>query len=257
MKGESISAFFPCYNDQETIAQVVEKALKVLGELTDDYEVIVVDDGSTDESPRIVDELASRYPQVKVVHHGRNRGYGAAIRTGIAQSGKEWIFYTDGDGQYDVEQLRLLYERRDGADVVNGYKVCRNDPWYRKFLGSAYNLAVRTLFRLPIRDVDCDFRLLRGDIARSLQLRSSGGAICVEMIRALKEAGCRFEEVPVVHLPRQAGRSQFFRPRHLAIMAWELIKVSLRPSRHRPGGSGKAFQGTGGETVAPPPWKGS
>ena len=234
LKGEGISAFFPCYNDQETIAEVVEKALRVLEELTDDYEVIVVDDGSTDDSPTIVDELASRHSRVRVVHHEKNRGYGTVVRTGIAHSTKDWIFYTDGDGQYDVEQLRLLYENREGAEVVNGYKVNRSDPWYRKLLGGAYNLAVRTLFRLPIRDVDCDFRLLRGNIARSLELRSSGGAICVEMIKALKAAGCRFKEVPVVHLPRRAGRSQFFRPRHLAVMCWELLVVALRPAGFRP-----------------------
>ncbi len=207
----------------------------MLGELTDDYEVIVIDDGSTDESPRIVDELASRYAGVKAIHHDKNRGYGAVIRTGIAHSTKDWVFYTDGDGQYDVRQLELLYKARKGADVVNGYKIRRSDPWYRKILGNAYNCTVRFLFRLPIRDVDCDFRLMRGDIVRSLDLRSSGGSICVELIRALQSRGCRFKEVPVDHLPRRAGRSQFFRPKHLAVMGWELLKLAFQPVDTRSG----------------------
>jgi hypothetical protein len=217
----SISAFFPCYNDSATLAPLVEKALAVLGELTDDYEVIIVDDGSRDDSGKIADDLASRYPQVRVVHHERNRGYGGALQSGIKASTKKWVFYTDSDGQYDVGELRKLYSLSGAADVVNGYKVGRHDPWYRVILGKIYNAMIRRLFAIPIRDVDCDFRLMRGDLVRGIELHSDGGAICVEMIKGLEAAGAAFAEVPVSHRPREAGKSQFFSLKNLLVMVGE------------------------------------
>lgn len=223
-----ISAFFPAYNDSATLKELVEKALQVLAELTDEYEVIIVDDGSKDRTGVIADELSERFNRVKVVHHERNRGYGAAVRSGIAASSKKWIFYTDGDGQYDVEDLRRLHSLAGGADVVNGYKVKRGDPWYRRWMGGMYNRAVRLIFALPLRDVDCDFRLMRGDLARSLELRSEGGAICVELVKELQRSGAVFAEVAVNHYPRQRGKSQFFRIRNLVIMLAELARIGWR-----------------------------
>ncbi len=213
-----ISAFFPCYNDSATIGEVVEKALRVLRELTDDYEVIIVDDGSSDASGEVIDSVAAAHPEVRVVRHDRNRGYGAALRSGIKTSSKKWVFYTDSDGQYDVEELRRLHALSGAADVINGYKVSRSDPWYRVVLGGIYNFLVRRIFRIPIRDVDCDFRLMRGDLARSLDLRSEGGSICVELVKGLEAAGATFAEVPVHHYPRREGKSQFFRLRNLLAM---------------------------------------
>lgn len=223
-----ISAFFPCYNDSATIGEVVEKALRVLRELTDDYEVIIVDDGSSDASGAVIDSIAAAHPEVRVVRHDRNRGYGAALRSGIKTSTKKWIFYTDSDGQYDVEELKKLHALSGAADVVNGYKESRSDPWYRVVLGSVYNRVVHTLFRVPIRDVDCDFRLMRGDLARGLDLRSEGGSICVELVKALQAAGAVFAEVPVHHLPRREGKSQFFRLRNLLAMVRGDVSLWIR-----------------------------
>jgi hypothetical protein len=223
-----ISAFFPCYNDSATVSQLVDKALKVLSELTSDYEVIIVDDGSEDDSGAIADALSARYPRVRVIHHERNRGYGAALRSGISSSTKKWIFYTDSDGQYDVEDLRLLHAYSGEAAVINGYKTGRRDPWYRVFLGSTYNFLIHRMFAIPIRDVDCDFRLMKGELARSLDLRSEGGAICVELVKGLQTAGATFAETPVAHHPRQVGRSQFFRPKNLVVMVGELLSLWWR-----------------------------
>ncbi|MDI6874972.1 MAG: glycosyltransferase [Actinomycetota bacterium] len=223
-----ISAFFPCYNDSATIGEVVEKALRVLRELTDDYEVIIVDDGSSDASGVVIDSVAAAHPEVRVVRHDRNRGYGAALRSGIKISSKNWIFYTDSDGQYDVEELRKLHALTGVADVVNGYKESRSDPWYRVVLGGIYNRVVRRLFLVPIRDVDCDFRLMRGDLARSLDLRSEGGSICVELVKGLQAAGAVFAEVPVRHLPRREGKSQFFRLRNLLAMVRGDVSLWIR-----------------------------
>lgn len=224
----SISAFFPCYNDSATLGGLIEKALSVLEELADDYEVIVVDDGSADSSGEVIDSLAARYEKVRVVRHDRNRGYGAALRSGIKTSTKDWVFYTDSDGQYDLEDLRRLHALSGEADVVNGFKVGRSDAWYRVLLGSAYNRLVHFAFAIPIRDVDCDFRLMRGEMVRGLDLRSEGGAICVELVKELEAAGAVFAETPVGHYPRAEGKSQFFRLKNLLVMGREIVALWWR-----------------------------
>ena len=230
-KATSISAFFPCYNDSATLKELIERSISVLEDLAEDYEVIIVDDGSADASGEIIDALAACHEKVRVVRHDRNRGYGAALRSGIRTSTKEWVFYTDSDGQYDVEDLRRLHALSGNADVVNGFKVGRSDAWYRKLLGSAYNRLVRLAFAIPIRDVDCDFRLMRGDLVRGLDLRSEGGAICVELVKELEAAGAVFAETPVGHYPRVEGSSQFFRLKNLLVMLREIGALWWRMQR--------------------------
>ncbi|MCA1633621.1 MAG: glycosyltransferase family 2 protein [Acidobacteria bacterium] len=193
------------------MAALVRDALEVLPMLTEDYEVIVVNDGSTDETPAILDELARSNPRVRAIHHEQNRGYGGALRTGFESAAKELVFYTDGDGQYDVRELTRLHPLLgDGVDIVNGYKIKRADTRHRQVMGAIYNQLARFLFRLPVRDVDCDFRLMRRRAVRRVELVSSSGVICVELVRKLHAAGCVFAEAPVQHYPRLHGRSQFF-----------------------------------------------
>ena len=235
----SISAFFPAYNDAGTIASVVIATARTLEQITSEYEIIVVDDGSRDATPEILEELQRFYPdRLRVVRHPTNRGYGGALRTGIASARHEWIFYTDGDAQYDVRELtRLVAEVRPDLDAVNGYKISRADPLYRKIIGALYNQFVKVAFRVRIRDVDCDFRLMRRSLLDRFELKSTSGTICVEMIKKLQDAGCRFTEVPVHHFHRSVGRSQFFRPRWLIktffdlLVLWrELMLLSPAPS---------------------------
>jgi glycosyltransferase involved in cell wall biosynthesis len=213
----SISVFFPVFNDQVTIGALVKNALSVLPSFTDDYEVVLINDGSTDQSGVIADELARNLEPVRVIHHSRNQGYGAALRTGFENTTGDLIFYTDGDGQYDALELALLVPlMTDGVDVVNGYKIKRQDKRSRRASGAIYNSLARCLFRLPIRDVDCDFRLVRRSAIARIRLRKSSGAACVELVRKLSLAGCVFREVPVHHYPRLHGKSQFFTPRRVA-----------------------------------------
>jgi hypothetical protein len=236
-----ISAFFPACNDEATIEGLVRDAISVLERYTGDFEVIVIDDGSTDRTGEIADRLAESDPRVRVVRHDRPGGYGGALRAGFAAATKGLVFYTDGDGQYDAGELELLLERRFEADVVNGYKLKRGDPLYRRLIGRAYNSVARLLFGIRIEDVDCDFRLIRSVALRGLQLESRSGTICLEMVKKIQDRGFTFAEVPVHHYERTSGRSQFFRPRSLirtfrefAIQLWRLeVKKGLLGERLR------------------------
>jgi len=222
----SISAFFPAYNDEASIGKIVHAAAELLPKLTDDFEIVVVNDGSADQTGELLSQLAQQYQFVKVINHPTNRGYGAALISGFANCGKDLIFYTDGDGQYDVgELLELLAVLNEEVDLVNGYKIRRADPWYRILIGWLYQSMVRWFFSIPLRDVDCDFRLFRRSLVDRTTLTCDSGAICVEMIKKFQRQGCRIVEVPVSHYPRVKGKSQFFRLKHLRRMLFQLFPV--------------------------------
>jgi len=207
----SLSVFFPAYNDSGTIASMVIRAVAAASELTPDYEVIVVNDGSADATAEIADELARTYSHVRVIHHAKNRGYGGALQTGIRSATKELIFYTDGDAQYDPAELKVLWENMGpDTDLVNGYKISRADPFHRIVIGRLYHHIVSILFGLTLRDVDCDFRLMRRSIFNRVDLRQASGVICLEMMKKIQDAGFRVVEVPVHHYHRAFGKSQFF-----------------------------------------------
>jgi glycosyltransferase involved in cell wall biosynthesis len=226
---ESITIFFPAYNDAGSIESLVETALAVLPTLADEYEVLVINDGSTDSTAAIIDKLATRHPAVKTIHHERNTGYGGALRSGFRHASKDLVFYTDGDGQYDVRELaKLHWTMTPAVDVVNGYKISRSDTATRRLIGWCYKCTARFLFRLPIRDVDCDFRLLRRKVVENIELSSTSGAICVELVRKLHTAGCVFADVPVHHYPRAHGRSQFFTVRRVARTALDFCRLWFR-----------------------------
>jgi len=225
-----VSIFFPAYNDWGTIASLVVLAAAVVRDLTDDWEIIVVNDASPDHTPLILGELLRYVPHLRIVEHERNRGYGGALRSGFAAATKEYIFYTDGDAQYDVRELRSLWENRADADLVNGYKIARADPLHRIIIGRIYHHIVRLAFRLHVVDVDCDFRLLRRSVFDRVELTRDSGVICVELMTKIEKNGFRIAEVPVHHYHRLHGRSQFFNfrrvfqvLRELGVLWWELI----------------------------------
>jgi glycosyltransferase involved in cell wall biosynthesis len=222
-KPAGLSVFFPAYNDSGTIASMVIRTVQTASKLTPDFEVIVVDDGSADGTADIADELARTYPQVRAVHHPINRDYGAALQTGFRSATKELIFYTDGDAQYDPTELTLLWDRIADADLVNGYKISRADPVHRIFIGRLYHHVVSLMFGLTLRDVDCDFRLMRRTIFERINLEKTSGIICVEMMKKIQDAGFRIVEVPVHHFHRAYGTSQFFNFRRLARVARDLM----------------------------------
>jgi len=221
-----LSIFFPFYNDSGTIASMVIGAIQAARQLTPDFEVIVVNDGSADATAQIADELAALYPEVRVIHHARNRGYGGALRSGIDAASKELVFYTDGDAQYDPTELsRLWPEMRDGIDLVNGYKISRSDPMHRIIIGRIYHHTVKLLFGLRVRDVDCDFRLMRRAIFDRVRLTKNSGVICLEMMKKIQDAGFTVAQVPVHHYHRAYGRSQFFNFRRIFRTGLDVMKL--------------------------------
>jgi glycosyltransferase involved in cell wall biosynthesis len=221
-----LSIFFPAYNDSGTIASLVITALRTARKLTPDHEIIVVNDGSQDNTAEILDELARNYPEVRIVHHEKNRGYGGALRTGFATATRELVFYTDGDAQYDPAEMEALWRRfDDSVDLVNGYKISRSDPLHRIVIGRIYHHTVKLLFGLTVRDVDCDFRMMRRSIFQKVHLEKNSGVICLEMMKKITDAGFRIAEVPVHHYHRAYGKSQFFNFGRLYRTAIDVFKL--------------------------------
>lgn len=226
----SLSVFFPAYNDAPSLPALIGKTFEVLERNVADFEVIVVNDGSHDNTGQVLEDLRARYaPRMRVITHPANRGYGGALRSGFAGATREWVFYTDGDGQYDVGELpKLLALASKDVGLVNGYKLERHDPAHRIWIGNVYNFCARLLFRIKIRDIDCDYRLIRRSLLEAIQLNSTSGTICVELVRKLEISGCRVVETGVHHFERQHGRSQFFRVRSLAVTFYQLLRLWVR-----------------------------
>jgi glycosyltransferase involved in cell wall biosynthesis len=221
-----LSIFFPAYNDAGTIASLAIVAHMTARTLTEDYEVIVVDDGSPDHTGALLDEMASHFPWLKVVHHAKNRGYGGALRTGFETATKELVFYTDGDAQYDPREMALLWEALSpDVDFVNGRKISRHDPLHRIVIGRIYHWFVKVAFRLRLSDVDCDFRLMRRSVFERVRLTRSSGVICVELMKKVQDQGYRLAEVPVHHFHRSYGKSQFFNFRRVGRTLLDLARL--------------------------------
>jgi len=231
-----ISAVFPAMNDGGTIASMIWTVRAALRKAAAEYEIIVVNNGSRDYTSQVLAELTGALPELRVITHDQPLGYGGALRAGFSAAAKDWIFYTDGDAQYNPLEVGLLVNAvAEGVDVVNGYKTARQDPWYRTVLGRMYHHTARILFGFRLRDVDCDFRLFRRAILDTVPLTSTSGTIGLEIVKRFQDAGYRFVEVPVSHHFRSYGDSQFFRPRRLLGMAKNLaalwIQLVLRKGR--------------------------
>jgi len=223
----SLSVFFPAYNDAPSLPGLIGRTFEVLRAHVADYEVIVVNDGSRDETAQVLEKLrAAHAPHLRVITHPENRGYGGALRSGFQAATREFVFYTDADGQYDTGELPgLLALAGPATGLVNGYKLERHDPRHRVWIGKIYNACARLLFRIHTRDIDCDYRLIRRELLERIRLHSTSGTICVELVRKLELSGWEVAETGVHHYPRLHGKSQFFRVRSLAITLIQLVRL--------------------------------
>ena len=251
----SLSIFFPAYNDAGTIASLALVAHMTARTLTDDYEVIVVEDGSPDHTGVLLDEMARAFPWLKVVHHQKNRGYGGALRSGFATATKDLVFYTDGDAQYDPRELAKLWEAMTPeTDFVNGYKIGRSDPLHRIVIGRVYHWFVKFWFGLHLRDVDCDFRLMKRGVLDKVVLTRSSGVICVELMKKVQDHGFRIAQVPVHHFHRSYGKSQFFNFPRVARTLMDLARLWIAlvvQKEHLKPGTREATANDATETQSP------
>jgi len=224
----SISVFFPCYNEQGNVGRTVGKALEVLEKLNADFEAIIVDDGSSDNTGRIADEIAGRDRRVKVVRHQRNLGYGAALQSGFKAATKELVFYTDGDGQFDINEMPPLLALMEGYDIVSCYRLNRQDSLIRKINGWCWTMLVCLMFGLKIRDIDCAFKLYKREIFNKIELSSTGALIDAEILARAAREGYRITQKGVHHYPRTAGVQSGASLRVILRAFKELFKLQRR-----------------------------
>ncbi len=209
----TLSIFFPAYYDEKNIGKVVESALKVLEELKlKDYEITIIEDGSPDRTAEVADELARRHPKVNVIHHEKNMGYGATLRDGFMNAKMDYVFYTDGDNQFDLEELKKFVALVPYTDIVVGYRKKKQYSTYRKVTSLVYNFVLRYLFDIDYVDVDCAFKLIKTDLFRKINIESVDAFIDAEILLKARLLGYTSTEVGVKHLPRVDGISTGARP---------------------------------------------
>lgn len=220
-----LSAFMPCYNEQENIERVTAEAVAALDQVASDWELILVNDGSGDRTGDLANALAERYSRVRAIHHEVNRGYGAALQTGFRAATKEWVFYTDGDGQFDWSELPKLLDLADQYDIVSGYRANRRDNPIRKLNAWGWGTTVKTLLKFRCRDVDAAFKLYRREIFDHIDMKSTGALIDAEILSRANRAGYTIGQVAVTHLPRRAGVSTGANPKVILKAFRELLKL--------------------------------
>ena len=202
----SLSVFFPCYNEKDSVRPLTEKALSIAATLCDDVEIILVDDGSTDGTSELIDELAADHSQVHAVHHSQNQGYGAALQSGFRAASKEYVFYTDGDEQFDINEIVAFLPLIKQCDIVSGYRLNRQEGPLRKFNAFCWTKLVCFLFDLKLRDIDCAFKLYKREIFDTIEMRSTGALIDTEILARAVRKGYTIKQIGVHHYPRMSGQ---------------------------------------------------
>jgi glycosyltransferase involved in cell wall biosynthesis len=225
---QGLSAFFPAYNEEGNVEKMCSSLKAILPQVAEDYEIIIMNDGSKDRTKEIADRLAQEDNRIRAVHHEKNLGYGAAIRSGIKACRKEYLFFTDGDSQFDVSQLSQFVPLISNHDGVIGYRLNRRDPWVRRLNAWAWNRLVRLLFGLKMRDIDCAFKLFDRKVFEGMELESSGAMISTEMLVKIKDRGFRLRETGVLHSPRLTGRQTGANPRVILRAFKELFRFYMK-----------------------------
>lgn len=228
-----LSVVVPCFNEEGNIARVVSQAATVGRRLCRELEIVVVDDGSTDGTPDVLRALGAEIPELRIVTHGRNRGYGAAVRSGLDRAAMDYVFLTDGDGQFDLEELPEALRMLGAHDVVAGYRAHRRDGWWRGLWGRSWTALVNRFLGLRVRDANCAFKLVPHTLLRCTDLRSEGALISAELLLEARRFDLRIGQCAVSHYPRAHGRQSGASPRVIAMAFWELLGLLLRRWRSR------------------------
>ncbi len=202
----SISVFFPCYNEEANVERTTFAALRTLRRISNDFEVIIVNDGSEDRTDRIAQRLATEYREVRAVHNHPNLGYGGALKRGFREAVKPWVFYTDGDGQFDFAEIDKVLGSLDQYDIVSAYRRNRRDPLIRKVSALCWTTLVNAIFGLGLRDIDCAFKIYPRRLFDEIEMKSRGALIDTEILARAKRLGYTIGQVGVTHYPRTAGQ---------------------------------------------------
>jgi glycosyltransferase involved in cell wall biosynthesis len=221
----SLSVFFPCYNEEKNVNKLVHNANQFLPSIAADYEIIVIDDGSTDRTAEIAGRLAEEDPHVRLIRHETNRGYGSTLRTGFKNSLKNYIFFTDGDNQFDIKELTNLLPYIKDFDIVAGYRIKRQDNLMRQLNAWCFNTIIRILFGLKIKDLNCAFKLFRHDVIENITIESNGALVNAELLLRASKKGYTIKEFGVTHYPRQWGSPTGANLRVIAKAFYELFKL--------------------------------
>ncbi len=225
----SLSVFFPCFNEVGNLGRIVEQAQSVVPTVSDDYEIIIVNDGSTDGTGVAADALAARDEKIRVVHHLTNKGYGSALRSGFEAATKEYVFYTDGDGQFDLSELagvvELMTTLEGGCDIVSCYRRNRSEGGIRKLNAFCWSTLIGVMFGIPYKDIDCAFKLYRRSIFDGMQLKSTGALIDTEVLARAARKGCKIVQMPVSHYPRRYGSASGANPLVIVKAFYELFRL--------------------------------
>ena len=234
----SLSVIFPAFNEEANIQRTVESARQVLPKLAQTWEIILVNDGSKDATTPLCDELAEQYPEVRAIHHVDNRGYGAALKSGILAARHDFIFFTDSDGQFDLEELEHLIEYADHYEIVTGYRGKRQDPPHRLINAFGWKMLVRMVLGVKVRDIDCAFKIFQRSVFDRVQIRSVGAMVNTEILAQANAFGMRIHEVRVSHYPRQFGKPSGANLRVIAKAFRELLRLyrQLRTVTHEQAG---------------------
>jgi glycosyltransferase involved in cell wall biosynthesis len=225
MRLKELSIFLPAYNEKDNIERVAKGVLAALPDFAERFELVIVNDGSKDRTREIAEGLAKKDPNVKVVSHEKNRGYGAALKTGFASAKYENIFFMDGDGQLDIKEMDRLIPLLAECDIAAGFRIKRNDPLHRVLNGKAYNLLVRLLFGLDVRDIDCAFKLIKKKVTDTVKLNSESQFLSAEFLIKSKKAGFRIKQAGVHHYPREKGTPTGNKPLVVINSFKELFKL--------------------------------
>ncbi|UCD87798.1 MAG: glycosyltransferase family 2 protein [Desulfobacterales bacterium] len=229
----ALSVFFPCYNEELNLQGLVFEAIQILSHSVQKHEIMIINDGSTDKTGLVADRLSMEHEHVRVIHHNKNRGYGAALVSGFSNAVHEWIFFTDGDRQFFISEIELLLNEIDEHDVIIGYRETRRDPLYRILYGYAWTRLVQLLFGLNVKDTNCAFKLFKKKILDSVTLHSSGAMINTELLVKFQSLGARMKQVGVSHRPRTFGNPTGGNPKVILKAFIELLELRKELARHR------------------------